>query len=297
MDASTVQVAAQQRRIARSHRFLIRLGILAAAFAAAFLAGTTAAEADEQDAASEVVQDEAGTDLTGTVAVVTEIVAETSELVEDVPAAGVTSPVVEAAAHAVRGVAAASDKALGGAGAGGSDLVANALQVVSQAVAPGGHPEDDSSAEVPAQQAPAPQTAAPQTPGHQNAVEPFVPSAVDEFERDHRQVLPLPSVIARPAAARTAAGSAAADLRPESDAAVPVEAPAAGLPDLGGGIPLSELLSGDQGMVSGAGGAVADRATPDSTCYRDGADLVADPVRTDTQPHSEPVTRPGFAPD
>lgn len=373
MYASTEQVAAQKRRTARSHRFLIRLGILCAAFAAAVLAGTAAAQADEQNAAPEVVQgesaaiaqlpddmpppdgmpaaddaepgpvpnpepspvpstepstepgpedggiieDEGGkplppkqpspidlTDLPGTVAAATEIVAETTELVEEVPAASVSEPVVGVVAHAARGVAATSDTVLSGAEVGGSDLVAISLHVVSQAVASGGLPEDGAGTEVPAPQgptpqAPAPQTPAPQTPGHQNSVEPFVLSAVGEFERARRHVAPLPSEMSLPAAARTSAGSGAADMRSESDAAAPVEAPAAISSDLGGGIPLSELLGGDHGVVSGGGGAgvAADRAAPDSTCYGDGAGLVSDPVRTDAQPHSEPVARPGFAPD
>lgn len=87
-------------------------------------------------------------------------------------------------------------------------------------------------------------------------------------------------------------------MRSESDAAAQIEAPAAISSDLGGGSPLSELLGGDHGVVSGGGGAgvAADRATPDSTCY-DRAGLVSDPVRTDARPHSEPLARPGFAPD
>lgn len=354
MYASTGQVAAQQRRTVRSHRFLIRLGILCGASAAAFLAGTAAAQADEQNAAPEVVQgesasitqlpddmpplgpqaaddaepgpvpnpehtsvpspvdggiieDEGGqppppeqpspidlTDLTGNVAAATEIVAEAAEVVEEVPAAGVPAPVVGAVAHAVRGVAATGDKVVGGAEVGGSDLLSVSLHVVSQAVASGGLPEDGVGAEVPAPQVPAQHAPAPQTPGHQSSVEPFVLSAVGEFERARRQVVPLPSEMSRPAAARTPAGTGSA-----SDAAAPVEAPEAGSADLGGEIPLSELLGGDRGVVSGGGGAgvAADRAAPTVTCYGDRSGLLSDPVRADARPHSEPVARPGFAPD
>lgn len=325
MYASTGQVAAQKRRTARSHRFLIRLGVLGAAFAAALLAGTAAAQADEQNAAPEVAQGESLTiaqlpadlpppdsgpaagdadlgpkqpspidlaDLAGTVAPVTEIVPEAAELAEEVPAAGVPAPVVGVVAHAVGGVAAsASDTVLGGAEAGGVDLVANALQVAVQAVVSDDIPEDGAGTEVPAPQAPG-----PQTPGHQNSVEPVVLSAVGEFERARRHAVPLPSPMSRPAAAPASARSGVPDMRSESDAAAQFEAPAAISSDLGGGIPLRELLDGDHGVVS-SGGVAADRATPESTCYGDRAGLVSDPVRTGAQPHSEPLARPGFAPD
>jgi hypothetical protein len=316
MYASTGQVAAQMRRTARSHRFLIRLSILCAAFAAAVLAGTAAAQADEQNAAPEVAQGESAadgakplppkqpssidlTDLAGTVAPVTEIVTETAELAEEVPAAGVPAPVVGVVAHAVRGVAAtASDTVLGGAEAGGVDLVANALHVALPAVASGDLPEDGAGTEVPAPEAPAPApaSASASAPSHQNSVEPFVLSAVGEFERARRHAVPVPSETSRPAAARTSAGSGAADRRSGPDAAAQVEAPAVTPSDLGGGIPLNELLDGDHSVVS-SGGVAADRATPDSTGYCDRAGLVSDPVRTGARPRSEPVARPGFAPD
>lgn len=304
MDASTEQVAVRKRRTARSHRFLIRLGILCAAVAAAFLAGTAAAQADEQSPVPGIIEDEGGKplpseppspidlmDLPGAVAPVTEIVAATTELVEEVPAAGVPAPVVAAAAHAVHGVAATSDTVLGGAEVGGVDVVAHTLHVAVQAVGSEGVPEDGAGTEVPA-----PQAAVPQAPGHQNSVQPVVLSAVEESERARRHVVPLPAELSRPAAARTPAGSGPADLRSKSDAAAPVGVPAAVSSDLSGGIQVSELLGGDHSVVS-SGGVAADRATPNSTCYGDRAGLVSDPVRTDARPHSEPVARPGFAPD
>lgn len=324
MGVSTGQVAVQKRRTARSRRFLIRFGLLCAGSAAAFLAGTAAAQADEQYADPEVVQDESAAvaqlpddappppegmppadvaepgievaGLPGTVAVVTEIVAETTELIEEVPAAGVPAPVVEAVAHTVRGVAATGGTVLDGAQPGGSDLVADALDVVSQAVAPEDHPEDDAGTDVPAPQV---QTPAPQAPGHHGSGETFVLPAVDEFEKDRQLAAPLPSEMSRPAAALLlAVDSEAADLRSASDSVAPVEVPAETSSDFSGGAALSELLGGDHGVVSGAGGTgVADRATPGSTLYGDRAGLVSDPVRTDARPHTAPVARPGFAPD
>lgn len=49
MYASAKQVPVPKRRTARSHRFLLRFGIFAAALAAAFVIGTAAAQADDQN--------------------------------------------------------------------------------------------------------------------------------------------------------------------------------------------------------------------------------------------------------
>jgi hypothetical protein len=350
MYASAEQVAMQDRRTARSPRFLLRLGILFAAFAAAFVLGTVAAQADEQNATSDdsaaatqlpepgpadddaaeapaddaaeaptdddpIIEDEGKyppdqqdqaslTEVTGAVAIVPEVVADTAEIVEEVPAA---APVADAAATVLREAVSTTDEVVGEVEQSGTQTVENTVDAISHGTPPEGLPED---LEDTAHSAVAPlldlvpdgTIPGHETPGHDPSDGtlpggvPTLPNPVPGIERGLRD-LPLAS---SPASSTTLAGSLVG-----SNGATPAQlaaaaaAPAASTSsDLGGDSPLTQLLGGDHGVVTGGSGAgAADRATPAPASYGDHTELVSDPVRTDARPHTAPVARPEFAPD
>lgn len=350
MYASAEQVAMHDRRTARPHRFLLRLGILSAALAAAFLAGTVAAQADDQNATSDesaagtqlpdpgpsddaaeapsddaaeapadedpIIEDEGDkyppeqqdqaslTEVTGAVAIVPEAVADTAEIVEEVPAA---APVADAAAKVLRQAVSTTDEVVGDVEQSGSQTVENTVEAISQGTPPEGLPED---LEDTAHSAVAPlldlvpdgTIPGHETPGHDPSDGtlpggvPSLPSPVPGIERGLRDLTLGSSPASSAALAGTLGGG---------HAATPAQlAPAAAAPaattssDLGGDSPLTQLLGGDHGVVTGGSGAgAADRATPAPASYGDHTELVSDPVRTDARPHTAPVVRPEFAPD
>lgn len=366
MYASAEQVAMQDRRTARPHRFLLRLGILSAAFAAAFVLGTVAAQADEQNATPDesaagaqlpepgpaddpteapaddaaeppaddaaeppaddaaeapadddpIIEDEGDkyppeqqdqaplTEVSGAVAIVPEAVADTAEIVEELPAA---APVADAAADVLRETVSTTGKVVGGIEQSGSQTVENTVDAISQGTAPEGLPEDlentAHSAVAPLLDL-VPDDTIPghETPGHDPSDGtlpggvPALPNPVPGIERGSR-ALTLPSSAASSAtvAGTLAGGNAANSAQLAPAGAAPAATTSS---DLGGDSPLTQLLGGDHGVVTGGSGAgAADRATPASASYGDHTELVSDPVRTDARPHTAPVARPEFAPD
>ncbi len=355
MYASAEQVTAQQRRTARSHRFLIRLGILLAALAAAFMVGTAAAQADDESIVEDesatsaqlpdeggpadesapvaepepadehvddgIIEDEGGgkppaqdesslTDVAGAAAVVPDVVADTANVVEEAPVAGAAAPVVDAAADVVRDTVATSGKVVGGVEDDGSQTVDETVEAISQGAAPEGLPEDlqdtANSAVAPILDlVPGGVVPGSGTPDHEAPNDGPLPSRPVVVPPDLGGFERGPEAVALPAstASRAATNGAQVGARPAGkvlarSTSASAGAAAATSSDLGGDLPLNELLGGDHGVVSGGSGAgVADRATPASASYGDRAGLVSDPVRTDARPHTAPVARPEFAPD